>query len=156
VISTWVESGAEAIVPGRPIKVVLDVLLAAPDHLDRAPIQLLGNRDGLTHVVLVSTPSEAAAQETVVEINVLHRNSRYFRRIQRGCFRLLGSHPNINSIRSHLSGAVERFHHRVVQVGNFIDRFHDLGGVLERRFRQSEARGRMIKPKEIKVIVRRR
>src|SRR5207245_3296414 len=58
--------------------------LPAPDDLDRASPQLLGNRGGLAHIVLVSAPPEAAAQEAVVEVNLLQRNSGYFRCIDRG------------------------------------------------------------------------
>src|ERR1700694_4334804 len=89
------QSGAEPRHTHWPIVAVARRFLPAPGDLDGASIQLLGNRDGLTHVVLVSTPSESAAQETVVQINMLHRNACYFRCIDRGILGILRRHPNI-------------------------------------------------------------
>ena len=65
-----VEAGGEAVVVVRPVHVVLDVLLAAPHDLDRV-LRLLGNQRRLDDEVELEPPSEAAAQEVIVDAHLL-------------------------------------------------------------------------------------
>src|SRR2546425_833614 len=101
------QSSAEPRHTHRTIVAVPRGFLPAPDDLDGASLQLLGNRNCLAHVVLVSTPSEPAAEEAVVQINVVHGHSGYFRGINRCSLGFLRSHPKIHALRSDLGGAVE-------------------------------------------------
>ena len=58
----------------RPIDVVLDVLLARPDHLDR-PVDLLGDAHGLIAMSGFEPPAEAAADEVVVHGDLVERQA---------------------------------------------------------------------------------
>src|SRR5207245_1874731 len=78
----------------RTIVAVARRFLSAPDDLDRAPPQLLGNRNCLAHVILIAAPSEPAAQKAVMEVNLFKGNTGYFRCIDCGILRILGPCPN--------------------------------------------------------------
>jgi hypothetical protein len=123
--------------PGCPHGAIVAVarrLFAAPNRFDGAPIQLLGNRHGLAHVILISAPAESPSQEAVVKIDVFHGQAGYFRSSCRGFLGILRTRPNIHAIRGDLSSAVEWLHHRMVQIRNFVHRLDHVGSAPQHRF----------------------
>ncbi len=69
-LAAGVDARAQAVVVVRPIHVVLDVLLARPDHLDR-PVHLLRDLHGAHRAVELESAAEAAAQQVIVDAHLL-------------------------------------------------------------------------------------
>src|SRR5438046_4566722 len=64
-LALGIEAGGDAVKVIRPVHVVLDVFLAAPEHLHR-PGHLLGDLHRPGDEIHLEPPAEAAAQEMVV------------------------------------------------------------------------------------------
>ena len=64
-----VEAALEEVEPGRPIEIMLDVVLAVPEQLDRRA-GLLGDPGGLGHEIVAQTPAEAAADPRHIDGDV--------------------------------------------------------------------------------------
>src|SRR5438552_16393753 len=65
-LALGIEAGRDAIIVTRPVHVVLDVFLAAPEHLHRAG-DLFRDLHGPGDEIHLEPPAEAAAQEMVVQ-----------------------------------------------------------------------------------------
>ncbi len=126
----------------RAVVAAADVVLAAPDHLDRTG--LAGRPVSLGHVNRFhqivgrghGAPAKAAAGH--------HRMQHHLLRLEAGRFRdgalvyglELAAGPYLATVRAQVHHAVERLHGRVRQVGEFVD-----GRDLLRRARQARRVG---------------
>ena len=70
-----IEAGADAVVVVGPVHVVLDVLLAAPDDLDRV-LRLLGDQRRLQDEVELEPAPEAAAEQMIVDAHLARAAGR--------------------------------------------------------------------------------
>ena len=105
----------------RPVAVLADVLLAAPDQLDRPPDRL-GDRHRLHQLVVHRAPAEPAAQIAGVD---LHRRLGHARRLGRELQRRLGvlrSHPDVDPTVLDPGRAVERLHRGMRQMRHLVER----------------------------------
>jgi hypothetical protein len=65
-----IKSGRQPIEIVRPIHIVLDVFLAAPDHLHRT-IDVLGDLDGQHRAIGLQPSAEAAANQMIVNFDCI-------------------------------------------------------------------------------------
>src|SRR6201988_4387453 len=74
-----IETRGNSVEPIRPIHVVLDIFLAGPDDLDRA-VDMLRDPDRAFDTIALQPPAEAAADQMIVERDLLQREARDLRR----------------------------------------------------------------------------
>ena len=122
-----VQGRGHAVIVERPVDVVLDVLLAGPDHLHRA-LDLLGDLHRLGDAVDLQPAAEAAAEQVIVDLDLVQRQAGDLR-----CRRLragqdLRAHPDVAAIRAHVHRAVHRLHGGVGQQRELVDRLECAGG----------------------------
>ena len=122
-----VQRRGHAVVIERPIDVVLDVLLAGPDHLDRA-IDLPGDLHRLGDAVDLQPAAEAAAEQVIVDLDLLQRQAGHLRRRRLGAAQNLRAEPDVAAIRAHMHRAVHRLHGGMRQQRQLIDRLERAGG----------------------------
>ena len=140
-VALVVEAGGQLALRDRPVEVVRHVLFAAPDHLDRHAGELLGDGDGLAHVVLrAAAPAEAAAE--VVPVDLALRPAAMpdclGQRGQRG-LRRSASAPSTSARSAEIvHGAVHRLHGGVGEERRAVDRLD----LLRPRPRSPSARRR--------------
>ena len=115
-----------------PIVVVLDVLLARPEELDR-DIDLFRDQDGLADEFLDggATP-ETAAQKRAVDHDLLIRHAGGARRGRQSRHRLLGRHPDLDPAIGDMGGAGLRLHGRMREEWDLIVRLDMLDRALHR------------------------
>ena len=80
------EACGEAIEIEWPVEGLLDVLFARPDHLDRA-VYLLRDAHRLGDVVDLEPPAEAAADQMIVDDDLLERKARHLAQRSPACAR---------------------------------------------------------------------
>jgi hypothetical protein len=117
-----------------PIATHAHVLLPRPDHLHRH-IELLRNLHSFARHIRRTAPAEAAAEEAVVDVDVLRRHAGDLRNSRNQAIRALRAEPQIDAIGAHLGGAIERLHARVRKIWDTIVGIHRAGGSVERSFR---------------------
>src|SRR5438128_413207 len=130
-LALCIQAGSDPIVVARPVHVVLDVLLATPDHLYRAG-DLLRNLHGPDDEVDLESPAEAAAQEMVVHLDLGLRQPGHLCRGGLGECRDLCSHPDVAPVGPHVDGAVHRLHCSVREERLLVDRLDLLRGTRHR------------------------
>ena len=114
-----------------PVDVVLDVLLPAPDDFHR-PVDLLGDRDGLGDAVDVQPAAEAAADQMIVHLDLLRRQSGDLRgRGLRAADHLI-SDPDVAAVFAYMHRAVHRLHRGMGQERHLVHRLDLLGGAGQR------------------------
>ncbi len=107
-----VKSGRQPIEIVRPIHIVLDIFLAAPDHLHRA-IDVLGDLDGQHRAIGLQPSAEATANQMIVNFDCVlwqagecgHQRLRDRRRLR--------PDPDIAAILPQVDCAVHRLHRRM-------------------------------------------
>jgi hypothetical protein len=104
-----VQARRDPVVPIGPVHVVLDVFLSRPDDLDRT-IHLAGDLDGANDAVDLEAPSEAAADEMIVDHDAVERQAGGFRRGSLDPRQRLAADPDLAAVPSHVDGAVHRLH----------------------------------------------
>ena len=129
-----IQSRGDPVVVVGPVDVVLDIFLAGPDDLDR-PLDLLGDADGLGHVVMLEPPAEPAAQQVVVHHDFLQRQAGDLGRGRLGSALHLRAGPHLAPILPHVDGAAQRLHGGVRQERRLVDRFDLSGRSADRRRR---------------------
>jgi len=117
--------GGQGIAVHGPVHVVLNVLFARPDHLDR-PIHPLGNLHGRAHHVGLESAAETAADQMVVHYNFIDRQSRDLGRRGLRPGEHLGAHPHLAPRRRDVHRAVHRFHGGMCEEGQLILRFQQV------------------------------
>ncbi len=122
-----IEAGGEPIVVVGPVDVVLDVFFAGPDHLDRT-IDLLGDLHRLGDEIHLEPPAEAAAEQMVMNADLLGRQAGHLRGGGLGAGRDLGAHPDVAAVLAYVDGAVHRLHRGVREERHLVDCLDLLGG----------------------------
>ena len=131
-LALGIEAGRDAIIVIRPVHVVLDVFLAAPEHLHRAG-DLFRDLHGPGDEIHLEPPAEAAAQEMVVHVDLGLRQPGHFGGGVLSEGRDLGSHPDVAAVRPDVDGAVHRLHSGVREERLLVDRLDLLSGAGHRR-----------------------
>src|SRR2546423_11730910 len=97
-LALGIEAGRDAIIVIRPVHVVLDVFLAAPEHLHRAG-DLFRHLHRPGDEIHLEPPAEAAAHEMVVHPGLGLRQPGHFGGGVLSEGRYLGSHPHVAAVR---------------------------------------------------------
>ena len=85
----------------RPVAVVLDVLFARPDQLDRPLRRALATVTAWRTSSLSRAAAEAAAEEAVVDVDLLRLTPVTFGRSGERAFRVLRADPDVDAIGLH-------------------------------------------------------
>ncbi len=116
---------------------MLDVFLARPDHLDRT-IDLLGDLDRANDAVDFETPAEPAADEMVVDDDLVQRQSGDLRGRGLRARDRLRADPDFAVVLAHVDRAIHRLHRGVREERNLVGRLdlrrgarHGLVGVAD-------------------------
>ena len=119
-LAVGIEPRRQPVVVIGAVHVVLDVLLAAPDDLDR-PFHLLRDLDGEDRAVDVEPPAEAAAEQVVVDPDRFLRQAGELgdRGLRQG--RHLRADPDVAAVLADVDGAVHRLHRRMGEERHLID-----------------------------------
>src|SRR3984957_9424966 len=104
----------------RPIIVVLDVLLAGPNHLD-GPINLLGNENRDPPPVLgQAAPAKTAAEMMLVDSHFRRIDSERRGDIAKCAFPVLSRRPNLRASPRYMRRAGHRLHGRMCEIGDLV------------------------------------
>src|SRR5262249_39124674 len=102
--------------------IVLDILLARPDHLDRT-IDLLGDLDGTGGAVFLETPAKPTTEQMVVDDDLVQRQSGNLRGSGLYAHDRLAADPDFAIVLAHMDSAIHRLHGRVREEWNLVGRF---------------------------------
>ena len=111
--------------------VLTGIFLARPDQLDRA-VDGLGDGDRLHDLIAGITAAEAAADEGVVNIDLLRLQAGGFRRRFERFIRGLRSDPDVESVGLQIHCRIHRLHRRMRQIGRLVNGFERLGRARHR------------------------
>ena len=120
-----IEAGGDAVEEIGPVHVVLDILLAGPHDLDGA-VDLLRDLDRASDAIAFQPPAEATADQMIVEHDLLQRQAGDLRCRRLAARDRLVADPDFAAVLADVNGAVHRFHGRVGEKRNLVDRL-DLG-----------------------------
>ena len=115
------QARSEAVEIERPVEGLLDVLFARPDDLD-GPVDLLRDAHGLPDIVHLEPPAEAAAEQMIVDDNLLERQARHLRRDRLRAGEDLVADPDLAGVGANIHGAVHRLHRRMGEERHVIGR----------------------------------
>ena len=118
----------------RPVAVVRHVFFARPHQLHRLA-DLLGDQDRLPHLVVDRAPAEAAAEEAIVDDDLLGLEAGSGRRLPDGAHRRLRAEPDIELVGLQMHRGVERLHGGVGEMRRFVDRLDDLAALWRKHRR---------------------
>ncbi len=124
--SLLVETGGHPVEEVGPVHVVLDVFLAGPHDLDGA-VDLLRDLDGAGDAIDLQPPAKAAADQMIVDHDLVQRQAGDLRRRRLGSRDDLGADPDFAAVLADMNRAVHRLHRGVREERNLVDRL-DLGG----------------------------
>jgi hypothetical protein len=105
-----VEADLDALRGEGTMHVLRDVVLAAPDHLDRCARHALGEERGLERHVPVGAPAEAAAEERPLDLHLVGLGAGRDRACQLHVDDRLVGGPKMHAVTFDQSGGVERLH----------------------------------------------
>src|SRR5712692_1673085 len=127
-VAARVQAAHELALHDRVIAAVRHVLLARPDHLHRRAGHLLGDEDGLRHVIvrIAAAPAETAAQHNVVDVDLVRGQTRGRLEGRERRFTVLRRTPYLAPVRRVPSGGVHRLHAGVVLERIGVDRLDPL------------------------------
>jgi len=125
--SFLVETGRNSVEPIGPVHVVLDVFLARPDDFDGA-VDMLGDLDGANDAVDLEPPPKAAADQMVVDHDLVQRQASGLRRCGLGSRDDLGADPDFAAVHADMNRAVHRLHRRVRKERDLVGRLDRGGG----------------------------
>ena len=131
-IVVGIEGAGQFALRDRVIHAVLHVLFARPQQFDRGARHLLGNRDCLPDIVGLAATAEAAAEDLLVNLAFVGRQTGCFQRCGEGGLAGLRSAPHLAFISGIERGGVQRLHGGVVLVGIVVDRLDFLGRARDR------------------------
>src|ERR1700681_829399 len=123
--SLVIETGGYPVEETGPIHVVLDIFLAGPDDLHR-PLYLHGDLHSAGDAVNLEPATEAAADQVIVNDDLVQRQSGGFCGSGLGSREGLVADPDFAAVLADMYGAVHRLHRRVREERNLIGRL-DLG-----------------------------
>ena len=104
---------------------MLDVFLARPDDLD-GTIDMLGDLDGADHAVDLQPPAEAAADQMIVDDDLVQRQACGLRGHRLNARHGLAADPDFAAVLANMHRAVHRLHGGVREERNLVGRL-DLG-----------------------------
>ena len=99
----------------------MDVLFARPDDLDR-PVDLLRDAHGLADIVHFEPPAETAADQVVVDDNLLERQPGHLRCDSLRAGNDLIADPDLARVGTNVHGAVHRLHRRMCEERHVVGR----------------------------------
>ena len=115
-----IKSGRQPIEIVRPIHIVLDVFLAAPDHLHRT-IDVLGDLDSQHRAIGLQPSAEATANQMIVNLDrILWQPGEFDHQRLRERHRLRPD-PDVATILLQMNGTVHRLHRCMGQERHLID-----------------------------------
>ncbi len=123
-LAVLVQAGREVMVAARPEHVVLDVLRARPQQLDRRAVELR-DHGRLGHVFIRQAPAEAAAAASHVELDVRFRDAERLGDELDARAGVLCRRPDFNLAVLERSGAVLRLQRHMRQERIVIAGFDD-------------------------------
>ena len=123
--SLLIETGGDPVEPIGPIHVVLDIFLAGPHDL-HGTIDMLRDLDGASDAVGLEPPAEPAADQMVVDHDLVQRQAGGLRRRRLGARDGLAADPDFAAVLADMNRAVHRLHRRVREERNLVGRL-DLG-----------------------------
>src|SRR6202035_3055732 len=133
-----VEAAAQIVRRNRAEMAVMDVVLARPHHLYR-PSRTFRHQHGIDDkfLIVIATPSESAAEQRIVELDPLSRDTERSRRRILSRRRKLRPAPNLGGVAGgrYRRDRVQRLHLRVIGVVTAIFRFDAARGRRQRGFR---------------------
>ena len=88
---------------------------------------MLGDLDGASDAVDLEPPAEAAADQMIVDDDLVQRQAGGLRRRRLGAREGLGADPDFAAVLADMNRAVHRLHRRVREERNLVGRL-DLGG----------------------------
>jgi hypothetical protein len=132
-VALRVQPAAQLALHDRPVEVVLRVLLPRPDQLHRSARNLFRDQYGLMHIVLLSTPAEAAAQEQLVHLHVGQLHTGRFRRRRQRRVAVLRRDPDLDLVAVDQRCAVHRLHRRMGQERRAVHCLDRLRRTVQRR-----------------------
>ena len=121
----FVETGGQPVEEIGAIHVVLDVFLARPDDFDRA-VDMLRNLDGANDAVDLQPPAKAAADQMIVDHDLVRRQAGGLRCRGPGSRGDLGADPEFAAVLAYVNRAVHWLHCRVREERDMVTRL-DLG-----------------------------
>ena len=124
------ERGLHAYGGLRPIAVLRHVLLARPHQLHRLA-DLFGDQDRLPHLVVDRAASEAAAEEAVVDVDLLGLEAGGGGRLTDSAHRRLRADPDVEFVGLQVHRGVERLHGGMREMRRFVGRLDDLAAFSE-------------------------
>ena len=119
-LASRIKSGRQTIEVVRPIHIVLDIFLAAPDHLHRA-IDVLGDLDGQHRTIGLQPSAEATANQMIVDFDRILWQAGEFGHLRLRDRRRLCPDPNVATIFLQMNGTVHRLHRCMGQERHLID-----------------------------------
>ena len=123
-----VEARREAVVIVGPVDIVLNVFFAGPHHFHRT-VDLPSDPHGQGDAIDVQPATEAAAEQLIVDLDLLERQAGDLRGRGLRAAQHLRSHPDVTAVLAHMNGAVHRLHGGVRQKRHLVDRLDPVGGV---------------------------
>ena len=124
--SVGADGGLEADHRVRPELILAGILFARPDKLHR-PLNRFGDGDGLFDLVVCVAAAEAAAEEAVVDIDLLRLQAGCLRRRFECLTRVLRSDPHVEPVGLQIHGRIHRLHRRMGQIRRLVDGLERLG-----------------------------
>ena len=121
----FVETGRNSVEPIGPVHVVLDVFLARPDDFDGA-VDMLRDLDGANDAIDLQPPAKAAADQMIVDHDLVQWQAGGLRRCGLGARDDLGADPDFAAVLADMNCAVHRLHCRVREERDLVGRL-DLG-----------------------------
>src|SRR5713101_8115771 len=113
-LSLFVEPGRKPVKEIWPVHVVLDIFLACPHDLDRT-VDVLGDLDGATDAIDLQPPAESAAEQMIVDDDLLQRDARSLCRRRLDARQDLAADPHFALVLANTNRAVHRLHGGVRQ-----------------------------------------
>ena len=104
---------------------MLDIFLAGPHDLD-GTVDMLGDLDGANDAIDLQPPAEAAADQMIVDHDLVQRQAGGLRRRRLGARDGLAADPDFAAVLADMNRAVHRLHRGVREERNLVGRL-DLG-----------------------------
>ncbi len=119
-LALGIQTGLDALDRNGVQEAVMQIVLAGEADLDRLAAHFLGEDSRLLDVVRLGFAAEPAAQQQIVQHNLLQRHVEMLGQILARHLRRLGAAPHLDAVRAHLGGTGGRLHRRLGEMGNVV------------------------------------